>query len=228
MTYQPLDLDCARWPYAEGFARNSLEALHFIDVHNMLRLPLKHQGVHGGCNFAATHVLLAAASGISTKLYDPGKGQGQYGKAFKDALLEFYPWEDEGGTALSDAEKKVIVETLWNEFRAVLAHHWGIPVTQEKSTGQWLPADHGYVVKIKRMVKDNGNGLAEKKIETLETNKAWPFTVMTRTMVITSDKKVLKLERFYWGLRRFVERLSRCDNRMKVADKYLQSKIGTP
>ncbi len=224
MTYQPMDLDCSKWPHAEGFVRNSIEALHFIDVHNMLRLPIKHQGVHAGCNFAATHVLLAAATGISTKLYNPGTGQGHYGKAFEDALLDFYPWDDEKGAPLSDTDKKAIVETLWVEFRAVLTHHGGVPVTKQKSTDQWLPANHGYVVKIKRIVKQNGNGLAERKIEKLECSKTWPFIVMARTMVITDEKKVLNLERFYWGLRRLVERITRCDSRMKAAESYLQNK----
>ena len=77
---------------------------------------------------------------------------------------------------------------------------------------------------IKRWVKTNGNGLAESKIETLEEAKKWSFTVMKRTLVIDSDAKVLKVERFYWGVRRMIEEITRCHARMRNAEQYLSRK----
>ncbi len=222
MAYKKLDLDCKeKWPRVEWLVRNLLE-LYLVDLHHMLRLPLKEKGIKGGCNFSAAHTLLAAVSGVSTTLYKQRKGP--YEAPFKGALRDFYPWDAEEGAPLGDNEKDEIVDALWDEFRGVLTHHAGLPTEWDKIKRQWAPAELGYRVVIKRWVKTNGNGLAESKIETLEEAKKWPFTVMKRTLVIDSDAKVLKVERFYWGVRRMIEEITRCHARMRNAEQYLSRK----
>lgn len=226
MAYTKLDLDCKeKWPRVEWFVRNSLE-LYLIDVHHMLRLPLKEKGIGGGCNFSAAHTLLAAVGGVSTMLYNQRKGP--YGEPFKGVLRDFYPWDAEQGGPPADKDKDEVVNALWHEFRGVLSHFAGVPMEWDKTRGQWAPAQLGYAVKIKRWVKVNGNGLAESKIETLEKAKKWPFTVMKRTLEISPHAKVLKVERFYWGVRRMIEGITRCDVRMRNAERYLNQKAKHP
>src|SRR5215475_5179045 len=94
MAYIALDVEVSGWPHVERFVRQMIEGLFFRDVHAMLRLPLRNNGVTVGCNFAAAHLLLAAVAGLSASLYRPGSLKG-YGSAFIGVLVDFYPWEDE-------------------------------------------------------------------------------------------------------------------------------------
>ncbi len=220
MAYHKLDLDCQKWPHVEWFVREGLEGRYFVDIHHMLRLPLKEKGIDGGCNFSVAHTLLAALSGISTTLYTQRKNH--YQSDFKNALRNFYPWDDEEGAPLSDGDKDEVIDTLWDEFRGVLTHHAALPMHWDRVKEQWAPAEPGYTLGIKRWVKTNRNGLSEAKIRRLETSKTWPFpNMMTRTVVIDQDAKVLKIERLYWGVRRMVEQITRCEARMRNADQYL-------
>ena len=218
MAYQHLDINLTNWPRVEAFV-GALEGRYLVDVHHMLRLPLKNMGVGGGCNFSAAHTLLAAVSGVSTTLYTQRKGR--YHAAFTDLLVDFYPWDDEDKAPLTKSQKHDVAEALWEEFRGALTHHAGHPMGWDKVNKQWAPAALGYNLVIKRWTKQNGNGLSESKLRILETSKPWPFPqMMTGTLVVDQNAKVLKVERFYWGVRQMVERIACSPPHMRRAEKY--------
>ncbi|MGH6636949.1 MAG: hypothetical protein ACRED0_12745 [Gammaproteobacteria bacterium] len=206
MAYQRLTLNLSHYPHVLAFIRGPLETLYFNDVHNMLRLPLKEQGLTAGCNFAMAHVLLAAVSGLSTTLYQPSrKKRGTYEYAFVGALVDLYPWDLEPNAPINKKERREGAKALYDEFRGPLTHRLGLWTNQRRSAHG---ASLGYALKIKRLTQPNGNGLSEDMIVTLETSSAWPFAAMKGSLQVRSDAKVLKLERFYWGIRQMVTRLA--------------------
>lgn len=227
MGYVPLKIDVSRWPHVEQFIRHILEDLYFQDVHAMLRLPIKAAGVVSGCNFAITHVLLAAVAGISSSLYAPRKVE-PFGGAFIEALVDFYPWKSEKeAPKTKDARRMLVKETLYEEFRGPLVHHIGLPIRKRKNRVQII--EPGYVLKIKRLTMSNGDGLSEEAIEGLESSDVWPFQEFQQTLVVQSKQgkitaKVLKLERFYWGVRRMVAALSKDASRMGTAEAFLNDR----
>lgn len=215
-----MNVDVARWTHVERFIRHTLEDLHFRDVHAMLRLPLNEKGLRAGCNFAVTHTLLAAVAGVSTSLYRPGKLD-PYGGAFQGVLVDWYPWDMEAKPPKSDDDKRRVAKVLYEEFRGPLTHHLGLPVGKTK-TGSAV-VDRGYVVKIKRRSRPNGNGFLEKELEVLERSEKWPFPAFFQgTLVERKDAKVLKVERFYWGVRQMVVRLTGDQSRMGSAEAFLK------
>ncbi len=221
MVFVPLQVDVSRWPHVERFVRHTLEDLYFRDVHAMLRLPLKEKGIGAGCNFAVTHTLLAAVAGVSTSLYRPGK-LNPYGGAFQGVLVDWYPWDLEAKPPKTDDEKRGVAKVLYDEFRGPLTHHLGLAVGQTK-TGSAV-VDRGYVVKIKRRTRPNGNGFLERELELLERSGKWPFPAFFRdTLVERKDAKVLKLERFYWGVRQMVVRLTKDQSLVGSAEAFLKN-----
>ena len=81
----------------QAFIRYQLE-LQLVDVHVMLRLPIKeYPGLLGGFNLSATQVLLSVVSGVSVVVYDPSAltSRGDRGKLFKNFLIDHYPWSQE-------------------------------------------------------------------------------------------------------------------------------------
>lgn len=181
----------------------------------MLRLPIKSAGLSAGCNFAVAHVLLAAVGGISTTLY--GTGANHYQRSFRDVLVKYYPWDSEA-KEMDESSKREVAEALWTEFRGPITHHMGLWTTV--SEGQRKLRDRGYAVKFKRM-SDDGDGLRESYIELIESSDVWPFESFQETMAIRDDSKVLKLKRFYWGIRQTVVRLTRDRGLMGQAERFL-------
>lgn len=220
MVYVPLNVETSRWPHVERFIRHTLEDLHFRDVHAMLRLPLKERGIGAGCNFAVTHTLLAAVAGISTSLYRPGRLD-PYGGAFVGVLVDWYPWDMEANPPKTAEEKSRLAKVLYEEFRGPLTHHLGLAVGRTKSGSAVV--DRGYVLKIKRRTRPDGNGFMERELELLERAGQWPFPAFFQgTLVERTDAKVLKVERFYWGVRQMVVRLTKDQSRMGSAEAFLK------
>ena len=65
------------------------------------------------------------------------------------------------------------------------------------------------------------NGLSEQMIEQTETAPSWPLNVMTQTLQVRADAKVLKLERFDRGCRQMVIMLTRDAGQMERAERFL-------
>jgi hypothetical protein len=218
MAYVALDIDVARWPRVEALIKGKLERQFFQEAHCLIRLPIPTAGIESSCAFALAHVLIAAVGGISTTLHCCGAGEGSNLKAFQKTLVTFYPWEFESNPPSSKEEKQAIAQLLWYEFRAPLTHHLGL-----QTKGQRDADAAGYLIKYERFLKTKkpDEGLLEEKIETLERAKQWPFTVFSETLEVRADAKVLKLERFYWGIRQMLVKLTQDAPLMSQAESFL-------
>lgn len=103
-----------------------LVSRRFRDVRTMLRVPLPDMNEankeedYGGCNFAATVTLCNIISGISVTISRPPNGVGT-GKAFKQFLVEFYPWTED-----TEQQKEEKSKILYDFFRNPLMHALGI------------------------------------------------------------------------------------------------------
>ena len=212
MGYIPLSIEDSRWPMIARFVRGPVESLYFRDVHELLRLPQRAAGLGGGgCNFAIARVLLSAVSTLSSALYATGAGDSGYHSAFCNMLVRFYPWDAEDEPPQTDAKKQALAEVLWTEHRAALAHPLGLwsgaPVGGMRSAAPSANADirprgRGYLIRYRRIGGSEGDGLSESDLERLESSSTWPFETFGETLQIRENAAaVLKLERFYWGVR---------------------------
>lgn len=207
MGYVPLPIDEARWPQVARFVRGPLESLYFRDVHDLLRLPQREAGFASGCDFAIARVLLSAASTVSIALYAAGTGDSGYHSAFCSMLTRFYPWDGENEAPQTEAAKEARADVLWTEHRGALAHPLGL-WAGGPGGGSRSALERGYLIRYRRIGGSQGNGLSESDLERLESSAEWPFETFGETLQIRENAAaVLKLERFYWGLRQTVLRL---------------------
>ncbi|HET6158103.1 MAG TPA: hypothetical protein VFE34_07155 [Dongiaceae bacterium] len=207
MGYIPLPIEETRWPQIARFVRGPLESLYFRDVHDLLRLPQREAGLAGGCNFAIARVLLSAVSSLSSALYATGAGDSGYHSAFCNMLVRFYPWETEDEAPQNEAQRQARAEVLWMEHRAALAQPLGL-WSGAPAGGTRSALERGYLIRYRRLSGSDGNGLSESDLERLEGSADWPFEMFGETLQIRENAAaVLKLERFYWGVRQMILRL---------------------
>lgn len=207
MGYTPLPIDESRWPQIARFVRGPLESLYFRDVHDLLRLPQREAGLPSGCDFAIARVLLSAVSTVSIALYGAGTGDSGYRSAFCNMLARFYPWDSEDEAPQNEAAKEALADVLWTEHRAALAHPLGLWAGEPGGSGR-SALERGYLIRYRRIGGSQGNGLTESDLERLESSVDWPLETFGETLQIRENAAaVLKLERFYWGLRQTVLRL---------------------
>jgi len=174
----------------------------------MLRLPLPTDDLVAGCNFAITQVLTSVVSGASTTLYQQ---RGRKGRLFKEVLRNVYPWSLEIANGIKAGYCAEVVYTL---FRNPLTHELGLD-PKNKPKGQKII--------VKRLATGN-NGLPENKIEQLETDIG--AVTPSATITIEPDRIVLLVERFYWGVRTMIEKLSNDHVRMASAEAFLKERRG--
>jgi hypothetical protein len=201
MGYVQLPIEETRWPQIARFIRGPVESLYFRDVHELLRLPQREAGLGGGCNFAIARVLLSAVSSLSSALYATGAGDSGYHSAFCNMLVRFYPWDSEDAAPRNELAKQALAEVLWTEHRAALAHPLGL-WGSAPAGGTRSALERGYLIRYRRIGGSEGNGLSERDLERLESSTDWPFETFGETLQIRENAAaVLKLERFYWGVR---------------------------
>ncbi|HKP27610.1 MAG TPA: hypothetical protein VJV39_27320 [Dongiaceae bacterium] len=207
MGYVPLPMDESRRPQIARLVRGPLENLYFRDVHDLLRLPQREAGLGNGCDFAIARVLLSAVSTLSTALYANGAGDGGYHSAFCNMLVRFYPWDTENEAPQTEAKCQALAEILWSEHRAALDHPFGL--WSDGPGGDTRSArERGYAIRYRRIGGRDGNGLSEGDLERLERATDWPFETFGQTLQVRENAPaVLKLERFYWGVRQAVLRM---------------------
>jgi hypothetical protein len=209
MGYIWLPIEESRWPLIARFVRGPVESLYFRDVHELLRLPQRGAGLGGACNFAIARVLLSAVSSLSSALYATGAGDSGYHSAFCNMLVRFYPWDSEDEPPQNDARKQALAEVLWTEHRAALAHPLGLwsgaAPSAQPGSGTRSTLERGYLIRYRRIGGSDGDGLSESDLERLEGSTSWPFETFGETLQIRENAAaVLKLERFYWGVRQMV------------------------
>ena len=159
------------------------------DVHAMLRLPLKEEGLTHGCNFAAATVLVEIIGGVSATLFQHSGGPGE---KYKTLLRNWYPWDSEGVT-----DHAVASHMLYKFMRNPLAHELGIA---EKKGGI-----------------GKSNGLPEDLIERLELSPAPPSN-RTIQWIPSEDILHLNVDTLYWGTRVMIQLLTEDAAMMKKAE----------
>ena len=113
--------ELAVYPNVQAFVQHHL-AMQFGDVRAMLRLPLPHEAITNGCNFAAAAILTNLVSAVSVVLYNspaataPAAGQGR-AQRFRELLTHFYPW-----TPTETPQIPQKIEVLWGTVRNPFAH----------------------------------------------------------------------------------------------------------
>ncbi len=142
------------------------------------------------------------------------------GAAFQGLLVDFYPWDQEKPAVEDERARREIARVLYDEFRGPLTHNLGVWI-KPVGRGEFVAGERGYIFKIIRLTDPAGDGLSEDMIETLESSDSWPFAKMKATVGLYKHKKVVNLERLYWGTRRLVERLSADSVRMSHAERFL-------
>jgi hypothetical protein len=181
-------------PDVEKIVRDRLEP-HLIDVHSMLRLPIRDDaGLQGGCNFTIAQVLLSVIGGASVTLYeDVLTRRGDRTRLFREILANHYPWNEEsgigGGLYGADAADKLYVL-----FRSPLAHSLGIIEPDESPT-------------VRRVVVEKGP-FVEAAIEATEEAIVRPRDWVHPTLRQDGDALILWLRSFYWGVRRTIENVA--------------------
>jgi hypothetical protein len=194
MAYHRLSLPPGLPVDVQTIVRNRLEP-HLIDVHSMLRLPIRDDpGLQGGCNFTIAQVLLSVIGGASVTLYENAlTDRGNRTRLFREILTNHYPWKEEsgirGGLYGADAADKLYVL-----FRSPLAHSLGIIEPDESPT-------------VRRVVVEKGP-FAEEAIEATEKAAARPRDWVNPTLRQDGDALILWLRSFYWGVRRTIENVA--------------------
>jgi hypothetical protein len=190
MAYRPIQIPPLVHISVIEFVRDRVDPL-LADVHSMLRLPIQEDtGLHGGCTFSSTLVLLATVDGIAQHLYQHPKKE--TGPRFRALLEAHYPWSEEPKTA--DAViGSAAADTLYSTYRDQLAHRLGLV--------------RGNVIGDVKILK---GPLREDRLEQIEQSKSrlpeWS-DVPTLRKTIDDEREVyrLLLKRFYWGVRIMTE-----------------------
>ena len=148
-----------RYPHVSGFVKHHL-SMQFGDVRAMLRLPLP--GIEHGCNFAVATVLCSLVSGISESFFMPAnpiqencKGEKEWtgsGKAFRQLVRNFYPWEPDE----KQKSKRKKADVLYYFLRNPLTHALGVE------------REDSYQIKISK------NSLQNDQIEEIEKSPTRP------------------------------------------------------
>jgi hypothetical protein len=191
--YQPVRIS----PDTPARVRRVIEHLDMLlgDVHAMLRLPLKEEGLTHGCNFAAATVLVEIIGGISSTLF---KHRGGSGKRYRALVERYYPWDLEGRADLSQAAHQ-----LYRFFRNPLAHELG------------MGGKKGGIGK---------SGFPEDLLERLELSPGPPSSGAIQS-IPSEDMMHLSVDDLYWGTRVMIQRLTEDVSMMKKAEAYLEKQF---
>jgi hypothetical protein len=214
VAYIRLELAPSTPPAVDKFVRRTIEDLYFSDVHAMLRLPVPHLDITAGQNFSIAQVLMSVISSVSVCLYS---SQGESGDLFKEAIEKYFPWDRETGSGAPKAAAGIIYDV----FRNPLTHNAGLYLDWRND--QRYLVQKNYEVKIKRWLRPGKTeGLTEDWIENLEKAQDRPATIGP-TLQIDASRRVLLVEGLYWCTRRMIENLSRDEQRMQNAARFLQA-----
>lgn len=194
MAYHPLKLPNMILSEYETLIRHQLEPF-LVDVHSMLRLPIADDpGLLGGCNFSAAQVLLSVVSGASVMLYRPNAAsQGGTGEAFKDFLVDCYPWDCERSIVGAKLDRPA-AEDLYYIFRNPLVHVLGMVDAKYNPAGRKLILWKG--------------STPEEDIEALELADVRPTDWEGPTLDDNGQELKLWVRGFYWGVRKSIERVA--------------------
>lgn len=223
MPYAPLRLseDCP--VELREFIRETIE-LSLRDVHAMLRLPQRTDGLEAGCNFSIASVLMNVISGASTVLYD---SRGPSGKRFITCLRDYYPWtlEHEYRVYKECVKPAAASGLIYELYRNPFTHALGLSTLTKKAGNKNVrvirrrDASHAGIGRIVQI--GTGLGLTPQNLHELETGRYRPDWLPC-TVESSERGYVLSSDALYCGVRRMVEGLSADAVRMEHAAKFLQ------
>lgn len=194
------------YPSVKRFLDKHVE-MQFMDLRSMLRLPTDE--LQGGCNFAATAVLLNLLSGFSVCLYKANLStRGDRGNRFKGMLGTYYPWQI-GSEVNSKAEGSKSLYELW---RNPLAHSLGIHPGTEW-IGIWKSL------------------LSASQIDLLECSSTPPSFLRViptgptfiREPTSLESSTMLSVLGLYWGTWRLLAKLCQDQGQMATADRVMKA-----
>jgi len=206
MAYVPLDLPTSLPTPVGQVIRGPVEG-YLHDVHWMLAttLPGGADGPGRQLQNPIAMTLLATVAGVSTELFQAPKGTGT-GTRFKDCLIHFFPWDVDPPSGVSNEEAAGI---LYDGFRNPMVHFLGL----------WNP------LRTKLGIVFRGTEDAEARVEDLERSNTNPYS--DPFLVVTTEKRVLWLDQFYWDVRQMIQNWARDSDQMAGAHERILTKSRT-
>jgi len=196
MAYVLLDLPPSLPPPVAQVIRGPVEN-YLHDVHWMLAmtLPGGPDGPGRQLQNPIAITLLAVVAGVSTELYQVSDST-PTGRRFKRCLIDYFPWDIDPPRGVSKDEAANI---LYKSFRNPMVHFLGL--------------SHPLTTKVGSVLR--GTQDAEARVEELERLTEKPYS--DPSLVATSEKGVLWVDPFYWGVRQMVQRWARDDQQVAAA-----------
>jgi hypothetical protein len=183
--------------------------LYLADVHAMLRLPLREAGIEAGCNFAIAQALLSALAGLARLSQPQEYGTG----AALKQVLGLYPDES---TIPGATLQPQLAEHLYDAYRNVLTHSFGINVQWSKSAKAWAVEPLPAWFKV-----STAGGLPESQVESLEHSARPAWLAQVPTLKLDGRTYVLNGEALYWGTRHLVRVLCATSRFAQPLDRVL-------
>lgn len=186
MSYVPLRLPADIEPELQAFVTHRVEG-YLREAHDLLGMsvPERERGQRQ-FHSAVSLLLLSTVGGISKILHAPGRDRDA--EKFKGVLKKWYPWDLDAPEGITADEAGSV---LYEVFRCPLVHSLGI----EKNDGRKIKlgllefaADENAAAHIVDIVR------ARER-----PNKP--------SIVYSSEKTVLWLHSFYWGVRLMIEQM---------------------
>jgi len=175
------------------------------DVHRLLAIP-PPVDAGGYLHRPIALTLAASVDGFSNQLYCAGQKIGGSRERFVACLLQFYPWDiDKPEAETPESTAKII----YDSFRNPLIHQLNLHLHGPRS--RKLGRVHRGVSEI------------EKAIEDLEKSRVKPYS--KPFLVATSEKRVLWLDAFYWGVRQMVQRWATDGEQVRMAAVYWKRRL---
>ena len=202
-TYIPVAIGTDAGPVVEEFIRTQLE-VYLRDIHTMLRLPKPRRGLHAGCNFAIAAVLLNLIAGLGTVFRCGKKGDPRY--RFISLLRDYYPWADEPGQGVREANRAANV--LYDLFRNPFAHSIGLDTEiiggdRRHKAIRLRARERPLRLGVSRVNVDGAVGLSRRRARELEmagTRPNW----LPPTLHSADGNYALSCEALYRGFRHLI------------------------
>lgn len=190
------------------------------DVRAMLRLPLPDVGISAGCNFSIAEILLAFISGLATVFFD-ASADPRY--RFIGLLRAHYPWHTEAHHVYNKVDSKSGPPILYDVFRNPFAHSLGVDTTVvggPRATKRVVRRSRRLRVSVARLgMSEGGTGLTEAMLQELDAPRR-PIWLQP-TIIRDEDGIQLSVEAMYWGVRGLLEALTRDNETLDHARRFL-------
>ena len=198
---------------------------HYRTYARCWRLPRPDIGMSAGCNFSIAGVFLAFGSGLATVFFDVS---GEPRARFVGRLRHHYPWDSEAHHVYNRVDSESGSRILYDLFRNPFAHSLGIDtriIGGSRSTKRVVRRSRAPRVSVGRLgMSADGAGLTETMSQELDAPKrpTWLPPTVTRD----EDGIQLSVEAMYWGVRGMLEAVTKDEERLDHARRFLSDVSG--